>query len=63
MDDESYLTAKEVQAHLKISRATLYKLRQQGLPVVKLERKVLFRKSDIDRFLAAKVTISPKVHV
>lgn len=46
------MTKAEVMEYLRISRGTLDKLMQRhDLPFVKLEKKVLFRKMDIDRFL------------
>jgi len=49
-----YLTKKEFMAYLKISRTTVDRLMQQGLPYIKLERRVLFRRSEIDAFLESK---------
>jgi excisionase family DNA binding protein len=48
-----YMTSKDVQAYLKVSHQTLLKLRARGLPFIKLEKKVLFRQEDIDRFMEA----------
>ena len=46
-----YLNKREAAAYIKISLATLERLMNQGLPHIKLERRVLFRKRDIDAFL------------
>jgi excisionase family DNA binding protein len=49
---DEILTKKETLAYLKISHGTLSKLmRQGGIPYIKMERKVLFRLSDIDQWL------------
>ena len=56
MKNEGYMSRKDVMAYLQISRMTLYRLMQQhAFPFIKLERKVLFRKSDIDRFMTSKL--------
>jgi len=56
MKNDDLLTREELVAYLKISRGTLYKLMKQGaFPYVKLERKVLFRKTDIDKWLESKM--------
>jgi excisionase family DNA binding protein len=50
------MSRAEVMAYLKISHQTLYKLMKQGaFPYMKLERKVLFRKADVDRWLESKM--------
>jgi excisionase family DNA binding protein len=49
-----YLTKKELMAYLKISRTTVDRLMQQGLPYIKLERRVLFKCEDVDAFLETK---------
>ena len=42
--------------YLQISHQTLYKLmKQRAFPYIKLERKVLFRKKDIDKWLESKM--------
>ena len=56
MRREELLTRDEVMDYLKISKGTLYKLmKQKAFPYIKLERKVLFRKKDIDEFLDSKL--------
>jgi len=52
---EDYLTAREAQAYLKIGHNLLLKLRREGLPCIKLEKRVLFRKSDIDRYMESRI--------
>jgi excisionase family DNA binding protein len=56
MKNDDLFTREELVAYLKISRGTLSKLmKQNAFPYVKLERKLLFRKSDIDRWLESKM--------
>lgn len=56
MLNDELLTKGEVQKYLKISHGTLDKLmKQKEIPYIKLERKVLFRKSDIDKFLESRL--------
>ena len=55
MAPDDVLTRDEAAAYLKIGRSTLNKLMKSGgLRYIKLTRKVLFRKADIDRWLDAK---------
>lgn len=55
MSKEELLTRDEVMKYLKISKGTLLKLmKQKAIPYIKFERKVLFRKRDIDKFLELK---------
>jgi excisionase family DNA binding protein len=49
-----YLSKKDLQVYLKISKGTIERLMKQGLPHIKLERRVLFKKSDIDHWLETK---------
>jgi excisionase family DNA binding protein len=50
-----YLTKKDLMTYLKISRTTVDGLMRQGLPFIKLKRRVLFRREDVDRFLESKI--------
>jgi excisionase family DNA binding protein len=50
-----YLTKKELLAYLKVSRTIVEKLMRQGLPHIKLDRRVLFRREDVDAFMAKKI--------
>ena len=55
MNKDELMTRNEVMEYLKISHGTLHKLmKQKALPYIKFEKKVLFRKSDIDKFLESK---------
>jgi len=50
------LTREQVMRYLQISHGTLNKLmRQKAFPYIKLERKVLFKKADIDAWLESKM--------
>jgi excisionase family DNA binding protein len=54
MEQEVLMTKKEVQAYLRISHMTLQNLmKRHSLPYIKLEKRVLFRRSDIDAYLEA----------
>lgn len=56
MNRENLLTKKDVQEYLQVSHGTLDKLmKEKALPYIKLERKVLFRKKDIDEFLESRL--------
>jgi excisionase family DNA binding protein len=56
---ESLMTKADVMQYLRISHDTLHRLMRSGaFPYMKLERKVLFRKDDIDRFLESKLVKS-----
>lgn len=46
---------KDLMAYLKISKGTVENLMRQGLPHIKLERRVLFRREDVDAFLESKI--------
>ena len=49
-----YLSKKDLMVYLKISAATVGRLMQGGLPYFKINRKVLFKRSDIDKWLESK---------
>jgi hypothetical protein len=44
----------ELMARLKVSRTIIDKFMRQGLPYIKLERRVLFKCKDVDLFLESK---------
>jgi excisionase family DNA binding protein len=55
MKDPEYLTKDECMELLRISKGTLDKLmRRRKIPFIKLDRRVLFKKSDIDAWLESK---------
>ena len=62
VEKEGFLTREEVMEYLRISRTSLYMLMKSGaFPYYRLERKILFKKSDIDAFMEAhKVTDATK---
>lgn len=52
MPSRDYLTKREAQEVMRISRATLDRYMASGeLRYIKLEKKVLIRRKDIDAFL------------
>lgn len=56
MEKDVLMTKQEVLEYLRISHQTLFRLmRKHSFPFIKLDRKVLFRKSDIDKFLESKL--------
>jgi excisionase family DNA binding protein len=56
MEKDALMTRGDVLQYLRISRGTLLKLMRKGeIPFARLERKLLFRKSDIDGFIEAKI--------
>jgi excisionase family DNA binding protein len=53
--EKDLMTKAEVMAFLRISKQTLDKImKARDIPFFKLKRKVLFRKSEIDRWLESK---------
>ena len=50
-----YMTKDDLMTYLHISRGTINRLMKRGLPHIKLERRVLFRKEDIDTYLKSKL--------
>ena len=55
MSPDDYMSKDGLIAYLKISRTTIGRLMKEGLPHIKLERRVLFRKIDVDRFLSKRL--------
>ena len=50
-----FLTKDDLIRILKVSRPTINRwMKNRAFPFIKLERRVLFRKTDIDRFLESK---------
>ncbi len=53
--EKSLLTKIELMGYLRISRSTLDKwIKEKYLPYIKLDRRVLFRREDIDRFIKSR---------
>ena len=51
-----YLTKDQLVQYLKLSRPTINRLmKQRAFPFIKLDRRVLFRKADIDQFMTSKL--------
>ncbi len=56
MEGRDLITKQEVMEYLRISHQTLFRLmKQSAFPYFKLDRKVLFRKADIDKWLESKL--------
>jgi excisionase family DNA binding protein len=54
--EQNLLTKAELMEYLRISRGTVDKLmKKHELPFIKLEKKVLFRLKDVDRWLESKL--------
>lgn len=54
--EREYLTKEEASELLRISRPTLDRMiKRKEIPYIKLGRRVLFRKKDIDEFLESKL--------
>jgi len=55
VENEALMTKKDVMAYLRISHDTLHRLMKSGIfPYIKLDRRVLFRRSEIEAFLESK---------
>jgi len=55
MEMKDLMTREEVMDYLRISNMTLHRLmKNHKFPYIKLEKKVLFRRSEIDAFLESK---------
>lgn len=50
-----YMTKKEAAEYMRIGSATLERLMRQGLPYIKLQRRVLFRRPDVDKWLESRI--------
>jgi len=54
--DREILTKTELMEYLRISRGTVDNwMKKQGMPFIKVDKKVLFRKSDVDSWLESKI--------
>ena len=61
MPGKELLTRTELMEYLRISRGTLDKLiKNRAIPFIKLDQKVLFRQSDVDRWLESKTVKAKK---
>ncbi len=53
--DKEILTKKELMEYVRISRGTADKLmKSRELPYMKIGKKVLFKRADVDRWLESK---------
>lgn len=56
MKGQDLLTKAELGKHLRVSRATVDRLiERREIPYVKIGRRVLFRREDVDRFIASRI--------
>jgi excisionase family DNA binding protein len=51
---EEYLTKGELAKLLKVSEVTVDRWRKEGLPCIKIKRKVLFDQEEVQRWLKKK---------
>jgi excisionase family DNA binding protein len=59
--DDGILTLDEVAAYLKAGKRTVYRLAQQGdIPAFKLGGTWRFRRTELDRWIAASIKKNPK---
>jgi excisionase family DNA binding protein len=59
--DGEILTLDEVAAYLKAGKRTVYRLAQQGdIPAFKLGGTWRFRRTELDRWIAASIQKNPK---
>ena len=49
---DEYLTENQMAERLQISRTTLYQLRKEGMPCLRVNRMVRYRLEDVEKFLA-----------
>lgn len=56
MSADEVMNEDGISVYLKTSKRTLQKLmRERDIPYLKLEKRVLFRKVDVDRWLETKI--------
>ncbi len=59
--EDEILTLDEVAAYLKAGKRTVYRLAQQGdIPAFKLGGTWRFRRTELDRWIAASIKKNPK---
>ncbi len=52
LEKPDLMTIAEAMQYLRISRSTMHRLmRKHALPYLKLEKKILFRRSEIEKYL------------
>lgn len=53
-EDETFLTVKDLQMYLKVSQQWIYeRTHLKGIPHVKIDGQLRFRKKDIDKWVGA----------
>jgi len=61
-NNDEIMTVEEVARYLKLKPQTIYKWAQEGrIPAAKLGREWRFRKSTLDRWIDAKIALSPAI--
>lgn len=50
----NYITSKEICKKLGASRSTIYKLRQQGMPVIKIGGFIRYPEEEVDKWLLSR---------
>lgn len=54
-ETKAYLTNKEAAAYIRTSEITLWRIRKEGeLPYYRLQKKILFKKDDLDAYLTGR---------
>jgi len=53
--DKEILTIPDLCKYLSVGRTSVFKLIKEGFPHVRIGKKILFRKADIDKWLETKV--------
>lgn len=51
---DEYLTKSEIARLLKVSEVTIDRWRKEGLPSIKVKRKVLFNPDEVEKWLKEK---------
>lgn len=49
-----YLTKTEIAKLLKVSESTIDRWRKEGMPSIKIQRKVLFNQDEVEQWLNSK---------
>jgi hypothetical protein len=57
--ETQYMTAEEVKKYLRVGTNTLQKFRRLGLRHIKIDRKLFFRRADVDAFMESHL-VEPK---
>ena len=57
--EKELLTVGDLGAYLSIGRTTVFKLIKQGFPHVRIGKRILFRKADVDAWVEARI-VNPR---